>query len=294
VTPHYLRETLNTPSLYTVFSMEISLSPQTVERHDIIPLTFLNLVLQSAFIADTKILSSLLIAKAGLGKTIKLEFLRKFKFVYYTVDMTPKHLIQFFEKLDKGEKKFLVIPDYITTLAHAQKTKDLFRGHLRAMMEEGVKDSDAYGTEYHFNKKLYGGLISGITPEYFNSNNAIWKRDGFLSRFLPFSYSHSAKSTEKILANIKDRVKNIDDFDMVVRIGKKIKYPECSDTIDKDRRLIMYSLLNPQEPPYRMYQQIIALCNASAIIRGSNSVTEKDIELVKTLAEFINRKQIPI
>lgn len=263
-------------------------------RHDIVPLSFLNLVIQSAFIPNTKILSCLLIARAGLGKTIKLEQLRKIKYVYYTVDITPKHLIQFFEKLNRQEKKFLVIPDYITTLGHSKKTKDLFRGHLRAMMEEGVKDSDAYGVEYHFPKILKGSFISAITPEYFAGSSRMWKADGFLSRLLPFSYSHSAETRELILNNIRDKVNSVGDYKMTL-ITRGAKEPSRSNEMDLYLRNLAYQIIDSkEEPPYRAYQQMVALGNSSAVLRGSNKIEKQDIDLLNMMITFINRKETAI
>lgn len=259
------------------------------DKHDLIPLVFLKLVLQSAFIPNTKQLSTLIIAKAGLGKTIKLEQLRKNPYVYYTVDMTPKHFIQFLSKVYEKKKKFLVIPDYITTLGHAKKTKDLLRGHLRAMMEEGCQDNDAYGIEYHFPVPVKGGLISAITPEYFNSSSKIWKSDGFLSRFIPFSYSHSAESTKQVLDNIRNRNNPIANFGMKVRTNG-IKEPSRTNDIDNQIRLMAYEVAEG-DPPYRPYLQMIALCNSSAILRESNIVEQEDIELIRSMLVFINRKQ---
>lgn len=249
-------------------------------------------MVQSAFIPDTKTLSALFIAKAGLGKTIKLEHLRKLKFVYYTVDITPKHLIQFFEKVNRGEKKFLVIPDYITTMGHAKKTKDLLRGHLRAMMEEGVKDSDAYGVEYHFDKIIKAGIISAITPEYFEGSSRIWKADGFLSRLIPFSYSHSSETQELVLTNIRDKVNPISEFDFTIK-RKVSKCPTRDREADLEIRNIALEMAEGN-PPYRPYQQVLALCNSSAVLRDSNKIEQKDINLIRSMLIFVNRKQNPI
>src|SRR5690349_15969591 len=79
-------------------------------NYDWIPLTFLNLVVQSAYIPNTKVLSTLFIANAGLGKTSKLEPLRQFDFVKYTLDITPKNLAEFLDDVEDGKVKFLVIP----------------------------------------------------------------------------------------------------------------------------------------------------------------------------------------
>lgn len=261
-------------------------------KHDVVPLIFLKLVLQSAFIPNTKQLSTLMIAKAGLGKTIKLDHLRKNPYVYYTVDITPKHFIQFLSKVHERKKKYLVIPDYIITLGHAKKTKDLLRGHLRAMMEEGCQDNDAYGLEYHFPYPIKGGLISAITPEYFASSSKIWKKDGFLSRFLPFSYSHSPETTKQVLDNIRNKNNPIINFGMKVRTTG-VKEPVRTEDIDNQIRLMAYEIAGG-EPPYRPYLQMISLCNSSAVLRESLRVEKEDIELIRSLLVFINRKETPI
>ena len=274
------------------FRSLLDYSTLPTNKHDIIPLVFLKLVLQSAFIPNTKQLSTLIIAKAGLGKTIKLDQLRKNPYVYYTVDITPKHFVLFLNKVQERKKRYLVIPDYITTLGHAKKTKDLLRGHLRAMMEEGCQDNDAYGLEYHFPKPIKAGLISAITPEFFASSSKIWKSDGFLSRFLPFSYSHSPESTKQVLDNIKSKNNPIANFGMKVRTSG-VKEPVRSDDIDNQIRIMAYDIASG-EPPYRPYLQMISLCNSSAVLRESLRVEKQDIELIRSLLVFINRKQSPI
>lgn len=263
--------------------------------YDTIPMYFLALVIQSAFVPDTKMLSSLLIAKAGLGKTIKLEYLRRFKFVYYTHDITAKNLAHFLELVERGDKKFLVVPDYIATLGHAKKTIDLTRTILRGMIEEGINNIDVYGMEKHFNSKVKAGLISGITPEYFNENTRVWKNDGFLSRFLPFSYSHSPTTTTKIMDNIRDKVKNIDSLKININAKKRLKCPSRTSDIDNQIRLKAYQILDAKEDaPYRAYQQIVALCNSNAVIRNSDKVTQVDVDVVSHLLNFVNRRQVPI
>lgn len=262
----------------------------------ILPLTFLRLIIQSIFIPPThKPLSALLIAKAGLGKTIKLERLRKFDFVYYTVDITPKKLLDFLDKVERGEKKFLVIPDYIATLGHSKKTVDLFRSLMRSVIEEGLTDIDAYGLERHYGKKVRCGLISGITPEYFNQNSRIWKSDGFLSRFLPFSYSHTPVTITKVLQNIRMNMGEPNKFEMKIKT-KKLYEPEHDDAMDVRMQNIMYKcgLVAPKEAPYRAYIQIRALCQASAILRDSKKVELQDIELIELLSRFFNRNEAEI
>lgn len=259
-------------------------------KYDWIPLTFLNLVVQTAFIPNTRILSTLLISNAGLGKTTKLEILRQFDFVKYTLDITPKNIKEFLDDCYKGRSKFLVIPDYIATLGHAKKTVELARSIFRGMIEEGITEIDIFGMEVEYETKVKAGLISGITPEYFNENTRVWKSDGFLQRFLPFSYSHSNETRMKVLDNIRDKIDTISSFDMRIK-RKDIEEPIRTKDIDNQIRLVSFGLIDPKEPPYRMYQQIIALCNASAVLRDSREVQQIDIDLVTTLSNYINRGQ---
>ena len=262
-------------------------------NYDWLPLTFLNLVVQSAFIPRNKILSSLLIAHAGLGKTIKLELLRKFDFVKYTLDITPKIIGEFLIEVELGKKRFLVIPDYIATLGHSKRTIELARSIFRGMMEEGITDVDIFGMQCHYHSKVRAGLISGITPEYFNENTRVWKSDGFLQRFLPFSYAHKTTTTLAVLDNIRDNIDTVSTFDMKIKT-KDVIEPVRTQEIDDKIRLIMYAILEPKEPPYRLYQQLISLCNSSAVLRDSKEVTNIDIELIKTVSSFINRGQTQI
>lgn len=272
---------------------EILIDSNHPTKHDYIPLLFLNLVIQTAFIPNTKILSTLLISHAGLGKTIKLEYLRQFDFVKYSLDVTPKHIANVLDGADNGKIKFIVIPDYISTLGHSNKTIELARSIFRAMTEEGITDIDVYGMERHFKTKVKLGLISGITPEYFNQNTRVWKSDGFLSRFLTFSYSHSANTRLHVIENIRDKIDSINQFKMKVRIEKVVE-PIRTIDIDKDIQLLTYALIEPQEPPYRLYQQLIALANASAVLRDSQEVEKQDIELITMLSNYMNRKEVPI
>jgi hypothetical protein len=281
-------KTREVPSDFYTYNIGVNIGLNHPSKYDWIPLTFLNLVLQTAFIPNTRILSTLLISHAGLGKTTKLEFLRQFEFIKYTLDITPKHIADFLDDVENGRSKFLVIPDYIATLGHSKKTTELARAIFRGMIEEGITSVDIFGMERHYKTKVKAGLISGITPEYFAENTRVWKSDGFLSRFLPFSYSHSNETRLKIIDNIRDKIDTIKSFSMQVKT-KDVIEPIRTNDIDNMIRLITFGLIEPKEPPYRMYQQIIALCNASAVLRDSKEIEKIDIELVTMLSNYINR-----
>src|SRR5271157_143259 len=73
-------------------------------------LIMINLVLQSAFIEKKESdnyspLSLLFIGKPSGGKSRLLLSLRKYPFVTYADDITPKLLIEFLKQVEKGEKR---------------------------------------------------------------------------------------------------------------------------------------------------------------------------------------------
>lgn len=261
--------------------------------YELVPAKYLNLVLQSAFIPNTQILSTLLIAKAGLGKTSILQKIRKLDFVEYTVDMTPKGIVEFLKDVDMKGKKFLVLPDYIATLGHSKKTKDLSRTFFRAMMEEGIKDNNAFGMELHLRKEVHAGLISSITPEFYEQNMHIWRVDGFLSRFLPFSFSHSLSTERLIIEDILNKTNHKINYDFVVKT-ENVREPRKTEFISQKIELLSHQLRDRNATPYRPLKQMIALCNANAILRDSDNVEEVDIKQVTELCKFINKEQNPL
>jgi hypothetical protein len=264
-----------------------------MKNYDWIPLTFLNLVLQSAFIPNTRVLSTLLVSQAGLGKTTKLAYLRQFDFVEYSLDVTPKLLMSFLDAVNDNKKKFLVIPDYIATLGHNKKTVELARSIFRAMIDEGVIKVSVFGMERDYKHTVKAGLVSGITSDFMNMNSRMWKSDGFLSRFLPFSYSHTNETKVDVIDNKLINRDTISEYSMAIK-QKDVVEPTRTRAIDAEIRLIAYSLIEPKDAPYRAYDQVVALCNSSAVLRDSKAVELRDIDLVRKLSNFMNRVQHPL
>jgi len=258
-----------------------------------IPLAFMNLVLQSAFIPNTKILSTFFISNAGLGKTTYLEFLKRFDFVDYVLDITPTYIVEFLRDAERGVKKFLVTPDYITFLGHNKKTIDLAQSYFRAMIEEGASSIKTYNAKIDFDTPVKAGIISGITVDKANENTGRWKSDGFYSRLLPFSFSHSIETQNSILRNIFLHKEVIDKVNM--KIIKDTIEPVWTENIDNEIKIVAFSLSdNYTGAVYRKYKQILALCKSSAVLRNSATIERRDITLVQKIANYFNRVQHPL
>lgn len=260
------------------------------------PLTILQLVLQSVFNPPNfKPLSLLLISQAGLGKSSYLSRLQQLDFVEYVNDITPKFAVELLKKAEMGKKKFLVLPDLIPTVSHAKQTKETLFSVFRSMTEEGVNDLSNYGMEFHSNngKPVKVGLISGITSEKYTENKHAWRKDGFLSRLLPFSYSHSG-TTE--IAILKEKRQSTTLLDSVkISVNRNPKEVTTSESNYFFIETLARGLSNEiQGTPYRPFDLIKHLLISSASLRNSDKIEEEDIQKVSELSKYINRGYNPI
>lgn len=144
----------------------------------------------------------MLIAPAECGKTRQLSGILCRK-TYETLDISPKIVTQtLVPKIYNREISFLIIPDLIQMLGHKKTTKDSIIGFLNALIEEGVKDSDFFGLEFHLDRKIHAGLLTAVTTEKFFSNVKNWNDIGFLHRILPITYDYSEMKVNEINSDI--------------------------------------------------------------------------------------------
>lgn len=255
---------------------------------------FLNVVLQSAFVPNCKILSTLLISLPSLGKTTYIELTQHLDFVHFTNDLSPKPLFEFLDDVERDKKKFLVIPDFINTLSHSKNTVDNTRSILRSMIEEGFKSSDFYGMQRNYRFAVKAGMISGITVDKVNENTGKWKSDGFYSRLLPWSYSHSLSTSNTIINDKLNGAKPI--LDVRFKINKNPKEPSMDELI-KEKVKNLANMITQDKyvgSVYRPLEQVLSMVKCNAVIRNSDKVEVEDIDKIAYLAQWINRRQNPI
>jgi hypothetical protein len=215
-------------------------------------------------------------------------------FVHYVNDISPKPLFDFLDEVEKGRKKFLVIPDFINALTHGKNTVDNTRSIIRSFTEEGFKSSDYYGMQREYDFPVKAGLISGITVEKVNENTGKWRADGFYSRLIPWSYSHSIPTSQSI---INDKLTGSKPIKQVkFKIIKDPTEPELSELMQEKVKTL--AMLITQDTYvgaiYRPLEQIMSLVKCSAVLRDSKKVEQDDIDKVMGLSQWINRHQNPL
>ena len=246
-------------------SQRYSLGEVTLSDEPI--LQTINLVLQTAFLKSAhKPISLLLIGEPGLGKSRLLSPLRDLPYVRYLNDLTPKYLVEFLEQVKKGEKKFLAIPDFTNCISHGKSTRETLTAILRSMTEEGVNDLSDYHLEFKSDRPVRAGLITATTKSSHGEFSQSWKKTGFLSRLLPFSFSHSPETTQRIMDEIDSKKEETIDQ---VRFKVNQRPPEI--TYDSNYLVQLRAceqLLANQtgSAPYRQQIQLTKLAESSAIL----------------------------
>lgn len=248
-----------------------------------------NLVIQTAFLKSlSKPISLLLIGQAGIGKTRLLSPLAKLKEVSYVNDITPKYLVDFLGKVKVGEKKFLVIPDFTNCMSHGKNTRNTLIAVLRSMTEEGVVDLSSYHLEFKSEKPVRAGLITATTTSNYEEFNRIWKSTGFLSRLLPFSFSHSISTTQNVMDAIDSR--KADYIETVkFNVFRKLKAVKCPEHLLRQLR-VYEELLSKSTGslPYRQQVQLNAIAEAVVILNKRTEIMQEDIDTVIWLSKWIN------
>jgi hypothetical protein len=249
----------------------------------------------SSYLKDEETyLNILLVANPEAGKTsILLSFdFSKLKNVYTFTDMTKSSIQTFIKKLNnpKEELKYVILPDLVSVFSHGKDTRRALVGLLNVAIEEGVREVSTYISGLVDIKSLKEpvkfGLATGVTKQVLLNMARYWRGIGFISRLLPVSYDYTKEQIEEIREYIASS-KEIFTKKEVLKL--KPKSVEC----DKDYVLHFEPYINKLSIAQMLYgfrytRQFRIMLKANALLRGSDKVTDKDVEEVERLMKWVN------
>jgi len=254
------------------------------------------LVLLSAYVRDAKPVSLLIIAHPESGKT---EVMRKFavnKNVAYLSDVTAYGIQRdYLNAIEAGEVRHIMIPDLLKPLSRKESTVNTFITFMNSLIEEGVAAVSTYATpRLVFPKPVKCGLIAAITSDEFKDHRHKWKRLGFLSRTIPFSYSYGMQTVNKVFQYIigLDYIKEHDikldlpQEDKVIKLPRKYAQAILPSTATVARAQETYG--------FRLQKQFQALLQASALESHRRIVNKTDVDRVLRLMDWVNEDEKPI
>jgi hypothetical protein len=259
-------------------------------------------------------LSLILIAPPETAKTSILLSFKSYRTLELT-DLSPKAIRDYLiPKLDGKEIDNIVVPDLLKVLSHKPATVMATTTLLNGLMEEGMQDSLFLGQEFHLKERVYCGIITSITTNYYHKMFWDWNDIGFTSRLLPVAYDYSADT----IREIHESIQNGEVFGTVKEFKKgdvdekyNIKIPsELGSMVSKEAQSLAVRLGNfsvskrigkkfedfhPDFKGFRLQKQMRQLLKAIALSRALAcdrtavpTVTLDDYKELDSIIDYIN------
>lgn len=265
---------------------------------DLEPLVdMVRLTVLTAYLTNTQKPNSLLIiARPESGKT---EVMKKFavnKNIAYLSDATAYGIQRdYFRSIETGEIRHIIIPDLLKPLSRKESTVKSFTTMMNGLIEEGIAGISTFAsTRLPTETLVKCGLITAITTDEFKDNRHNWKRIGFLSRLIPFSYSYGLTTVNRVFEHIlglqylkeTDIRLNVPKEDRTIKLPKRYAQAILPSTATIATAQDTYG--------FRLQKQFQALLQASALDHGRLAVNNADVQRVLHLMQWVNFDQKPI
>lgn len=189
----------------------------------------------TAYLPDCIPISLMLIGPSGAGKSKMVMQFQQSIGCHVTTDITSMGLQELLARDQKGELKFIMIPDFNIVLSHKPSTLQLTIGNLLSVTSEGsIRIDDGRAVKETKHSPI--GIISAMTREMYGSIGRKWTALGFSRRFIPINYDYSLATREIIQKNI-----SLGAITAMQLVEKKIKKPTVlnSTISEEDSNRIM-------------------------------------------------------
>ena len=244
------------------------------------------LAVYSTSVANEKPVSILLVAKPEHAKSEILKLFSGVKEVFYVSDFNSYIFCDFANGYMKGEKKTIMIPDFLKVVKKKQSTQAVALMLMNAITEEGYTGRITGGT--YIEEPLIANIITAITEREMKDKRHKWAELGFLSRFIPLSYSYNDDTKKLIREFIKHRDYHRDilhDFKLPDK-QKKVTLPK--DIADKIEEISIKISDENKLTGFRLQKQLQTMAMSSAIINDRDMVLSADIQTIDIISKFIN------
>lgn len=259
-------------------------------------LKIIEAALYSAFCKNTQRVSVCLVAPPEAGKTQAMLYFEKFPGVKVFADLTAKPLEDLRPAIQSNEITHLVITDLVAVSAHNKKTSGLLYSRLSAFMEEGMRTTaDGGGIKEWASRDGEAptlGLIAGLTTAMLKDTRSFWTKTGFISRFVPICYEHSASTQatirETMLTFQRPTIPTKKDVPKE-KVSVVIK-PEHGEEII--RLAQTYALLN-RVYGYRFTSHLSGLIRGRALSQGRRETIDEDVQFLWYVNQYSNPRNPP-
>lgn len=248
---------------------------------------FLELVLWSGWVENTKPLSVLIISEVGAGKTTLLKKFKENNGVVYLNDATAYGISrELLPRLQRDQINHILLADLLTPFSKNRTTVNSFVTFLNGLLEEGIVEIQTYAVQWR-GEEIRCGLITTIPRNDLVNRRHGWGNLGFMSRMLPLSWTYSEETVMKIYDDISEGIK--DEELINISFPEKKKFIEENPYINKSLiPLSMYFAEAESIYGFRMQKQLQTLLMSSAIKDGRGRVTSRDYDTVLDLIPYMS------
>ena len=195
--------------------LEQSSSSKTLKKvkHLDLLLKHVQTILYTAYLKNQDPISTLIYAWQERGKSAVVLSIKNLGLLIED-DCTAYGLARKLNKLYKKRQlknyHHLLIPDLEKVTSRSRTVKNELRSFLQTLMFDGVQRVDTYNIHLDLPYRYKIGVIACVTPDVFNEKSS-FRRLGFLSRLIPFSFDYEDSVIDEILSFIgtlqQDKVK---------------------------------------------------------------------------------------
>jgi hypothetical protein len=262
------------------------------------------LAIASAYLEDEK--QRLNIILLGNPESGKSSILLSFKYpagVKVLTDVTRAKLAKILKDIKDPEKdlKYMIIPDLTVVRGHSKTVEKGIISFLNACIEEGVYDVTQYlGSGFtditEFKKPIRFGIATSLTRQIMEDRRrqGFWYSTGFLSRFLPVSYSYTEDQIKKIREYIAGGLELDGDLEKIVVKGKPKRVVCDIDDVLYYGKYIDKLAAASMTYGFRYTRHFRLMLKAHAMLRGSNKVEAVDVKEVEKLLKWVNLDYNPV
>jgi hypothetical protein len=252
-------------------------------------------ILQAAIwtgrLSDEKPVSILLIAEQESAKTECLKFFRGTATLKFLSDLTSRGFVPYKNDIESFRIRHFVLLDLVRIISHNRTVTDRTLQTCASLMEEGESEtSDAGGKDSWAGFPKVGFLMS-ITPSFFKSKRGHWRDTGFLSRFLPVSFSYTEETVREIHKSIA--------YGKHLPAAQPETIPEAHYQVDCSHEFSAAISRRAQTLGesmktygFRYHRVMRCLAKSKARLSGRGQVNSEDVAKVLEWSEFFSDKEI--
>ena len=244
------------------------------------------LALYSTALEKETPVSLLIVAPPEHGKS---EILKMFAFIESLKIMTDfnSHVFaDFANEYQAGRVKTLVLPDFLRIVKKKYSTQANSLMILNAITEEGWIGKLPMGQT--ISEPIKANVLTAITKEEMADKRHKWAKLGFLSRFIPLSFSYTEETKKKIREYIKDRIYKSDDMFDFKLPEKKVNVVLPREFANQLEKITLKISKENNLTGFRLQRQLQVMALSNALANKKTMVDQSDVDVVKQIAHFIN------